>query len=285
MNSEAFDPNKFKAAQVKSWDSVADGWKKWWSTFEQITKSVTGCLIDMADIKPNQNVLDIATGIGEPALTVAQKVGSGGRVTATDQSPHMLAIAKERAQKLGLSNVEFMESDSESLDFPDDHFDAVVCRWGLMFLPDPVTALKSINRMLAPDAKFSTAVWDAPAKIPFFSIAVHTLQDMFNVPPPPPGTPTVAGMADGVVEDRMEQAGFRTIKREDITLDFSFPSAGDYTQLMKDIAAPLSAMMADQPPEEQERYWKTLEGKVVKEYGTSNGGVNLPSVAICVVGE
>ena len=79
MNNKAFDPNKFKAAQVKSWDSVADGWKKWWSTFERITKSVTGCLIDIAEIKPNQSVLDIATGIGEPALTVAQKVGSGGK--------------------------------------------------------------------------------------------------------------------------------------------------------------------------------------------------------------
>lgn len=285
MNSGSIDPVKFKEAQVKSWDSVAEGWKKWWRTLEQITQSVTGNIIEMAKIKPDQNVLDIATGIGEPALTVAQKIGSGGKITATDQSPQMLAIAKDRAQEMGLSNVEFRESDAESLNFPDDHFDAIVCRWGLMFLPDPVTALRSIKRMLKPNAKFSTAVWDVPANIPFFSFAVHTLQDMFNVPPPPPGTPTVAGMADGVVEDRMEQAGFINIKRKDVTLNFAFPSAGDYAQLMKDIAAPLSAMMADQPQEEQKRYWKTLEEKVEKKFGSPNGGVNLFSIAICVVGE
>jgi len=285
MNSKSFDPDKFKAAQVKSWDSVAEGWKKWWRTLEQITQSVTDNLVEMADIKPGQNVLDIATGIGEPALTVAQKVGNGGRVTATDQSPQMLSIAQDRAREMGLSNVEFKESDSESLDFPDEHFDAIVCRWGLMFLPDPVTALKSIKRMLKPDAKFSTAVWDKPANIPFFSFAVHTLQEMFNVPPPLPGTPTVAGMADGVVEKRMEQAGFSNIVRKELALNFSFPTAEEYTHLMKDIAAPLSAMMADQPNEEQERYWKTLEENVEKKFGTSNGEVNLISVAICVVGE
>ena len=142
--------------KMKGWTTSALGrcgsrLEKWWETLEQFSQIVTNSLIELAEIKPDQQVLDIATGIGEPALSVAKLVGENGKVTATDMSSQMLSIARDRASSLGLHNVEFQESDAEKLDFPESHFDAIVCRWGLMFLPDVETTLKSALRRLVPN--------------------------------------------------------------------------------------------------------------------------------------
>ena len=145
--------------------------------------------------------------------------------------------------------------------------------------------LKSVNRMLVDDGKFATSVWDVPENIPFFSFAVHTLRQMFDVPLPPPETPSVSGLANGIIENKMEQAGFRDIRTEALTLDFDFSSAGEYVEMMKDIAAPLRVMLANQSSEEQSEYWNTLEENAAQQFATENGGVKMPSVSISVVGQ
>ena len=68
---------------------------------ERVLQTLT--TVELADIKAGQLVLDVATGIGEPAVTAARKVGPTGKVVATDQAPLMLAIARERAAELGLT--------------------------------------------------------------------------------------------------------------------------------------------------------------------------------------
>ncbi len=285
MGTNSFDSDKFKDGQRQHWDSVAAGWKKWWETIEQFAQIVTDSLTELAYIKPDQQILDIATGIGEPALSVAKLVGENGKVVATDMSSQMLSIARDRASGLGLRNVEFQESDAEKLDFPEGHFDAIVCRWGLMFLPDVETTLKSALRMLVRDGKFASAVWDVPENIPFFSFAVQTLLQMFDVPMPPPEAPTVSGLAGGKIEENMANAGFTDIRTETITVNFEFSSAGEYTELMKDIAAPLRIMLANQSPEEQDEYWRTLEESTARKFASQSGGVLLPSISISVVGQ
>src|ERR687884_1827124 len=109
MVSSTFDPNQFKIAQREGWDSVAKGWKEWWEAIEKGAQKLSQRLIELAEIKPGQRVLDIATGIGEPSITAARKLaGSGnnidgtGYVLATDVSTQMLTIAKQRAATLGL---------------------------------------------------------------------------------------------------------------------------------------------------------------------------------------
>jgi ubiquinone/menaquinone biosynthesis C-methylase UbiE len=87
---------KKRSQQHQSWDNVARGWQKWWKTFEKDAQKVNERLVELAEIKQGDRVIDIATGIGEPAITAAKKVGIEGYVLATDISPQMLAIAKER---------------------------------------------------------------------------------------------------------------------------------------------------------------------------------------------
>ena len=81
-------------------------------------------------------------------LRQLRTVGDKGHVTATDISPEMLAIGKERAQHEGLKNIEFKDGDAEMVDLPSSSFDAAICRWGLMFLPNLSLALDNIQRSL-----------------------------------------------------------------------------------------------------------------------------------------
>src|SRR5688500_8387362 len=141
MSTKSAEPAHHKDGQRQQWDNVAAGWKKWWRTIEDGAQYVSQRMIELADVKPGQRVLDIATGIGEPALLVASRVGPAGFVVATDISSQMLDIARERATQLGLTNVKFMEADADGLDFPDGSFDTVLCRWGLPSLPDPLCTL------------------------------------------------------------------------------------------------------------------------------------------------
>ncbi|HYZ58396.1 MAG TPA: methyltransferase domain-containing protein [Nitrososphaeraceae archaeon] len=117
-------------------------------------------------MKPGSKVLDIATGIGEPAITAANRVGNSGHILATDISSQMLSVAKQRAVSLGLQDViEFKEGDVETIDLPSSTFDAVLCRWGLMFLPDHKAGLSNIYRSLIEGGQFAAAVWASPDQI------------------------------------------------------------------------------------------------------------------------
>jgi ubiquinone/menaquinone biosynthesis C-methylase UbiE len=160
MNTRPTDAEHYKDRQRQQWDRVAAGWEKWWRTIENGAQHVNDRLVDLAEVALGKRVLDIATGIGEPALSAAIRVGPGGQVIATDISKQMLDIARMRASTAGLTNVEFLEADAERLDFPDHSFDAILCRWGITSLPDHLNLLVKIKRMLAPNGSFATSVWD-----------------------------------------------------------------------------------------------------------------------------
>jgi len=115
--------------------------------------------------------LDMATGTGEPALTIAKIVGAGGRVVGVDLSPDMLEVARERIASQEIENVTFQLNDDDNLPaFPDDSFDAAVCRFGLIFMPNPVAVLRGIRRILKPGRKASASVWGPPERAEFFFV-------------------------------------------------------------------------------------------------------------------
>ena len=203
MATQEFDATRYKSAQLQEWDAVAVGWSRWWETIEKGTQHVSDRLVALADIQPGHHVLDVATGIGEPCLTAARRVGATGSVTGTDQSQQMLAIARDRATALGLTNVEFRKVDAEALGLPLESFDAVLCRWGLMFLPNLAGALGGIHRLLASGGRLAAAVWGKPQAVPMISLPMGVIRQMVDVPAPSPGTPGPFSLAD---VDALEQA-------------------------------------------------------------------------------
>src|SRR3954453_13364414 len=189
MESKPVDSVDFRETQHKNWDSAAVGWNEWREFNEHAYAHISARLVELAGVEPGSQVLDVAAGYGEPALTAARKAGPEGRVVATDISAEMLAFGRERAVAAGLGNVEFVESDASGLDFPRATFDAAVSRWGIIFEPDAEAAAGRIRGFLKPGARMAISSWGEPDQVPFLSIPMRTTMARFDVPPPPPGTP------------------------------------------------------------------------------------------------
>jgi SAM-dependent methyltransferase len=239
-------------------------------------------MVELARLRPGHRVLDVATGIGEPALTAARRVGPTGRVVATDQALGMLAIAQERAAARGLHNLEFRAMDAESLDLPENSFDAILCRFGLMFLPNLADALGKMRRLLAPGGRLVAAVWSEPSKVPMISMVFGIVQQKLNLPPPPLGTPGPFSLADvSILERALREAGFPAMRSERMNLLAELPSAKTFVDAMRDLAAPLRGMLAAHPPEVEAEVWREIE-TAAGQYAKADGVVRIPGEAILV---
>ena len=225
-NSVSKSEDEIRNRAREEWNAAAPGWKKYRKDMLQWLEPVSDKLIKSSQISPGQTVLDVATGTGQPALTIAKKiVGPTGRVIGVDLSPEMLEAAKEEAAYQGLTNVIFQIVEDESLSmFSDDTFDTVVCRNGLMFMPDPVKALKAFRRVLKPGGKASVTVWGSPDKSPVMAAVMKTISkhvtDLKLLPSAvaPSGNPGGAYSISSVdmLRDYFMKAGFSNFNAEKI---------------------------------------------------------------------
>ena len=133
-------------------------------------------LIEAAGIEPGQQVCDIATGAGEPALSVAHLVGAEGRVFATDLCPEMMLGARRRAAAQGLGNITFRTADMLALPDADSVFDRVTCRFGLMFCPAPARAAAEALRVLKPGGRAAYLVWGPRTETTMFVVFVAAVE-------------------------------------------------------------------------------------------------------------
>src|SRR5258706_14211211 len=202
MGNAQLDHSAFKAEQRAQWSAAAQGWRKRWAVFEQGAQSLSERLMEQAHVAPGQRVLDVATGIGEPAMTAAHWVGPSGAVLAIDQAPQMLAVARERMQAAGIRTVEFIEGDAEAVALPLDSFDAIVCRWGLMFFHDPVGTLARFRNSLVPRGWLAVAIWGPPERVPMISLPFSVLSRKLGRPPSLPSGPSPFALSDPT---RLEQ--------------------------------------------------------------------------------
>ncbi|MGI0015393.1 MAG: class I SAM-dependent methyltransferase [Nitrososphaera sp.] len=277
------DMEKIKAQQRQGWDSVAEGWKRWWKPIEESAQVVSDKLVDLAQIRHGQKVLDIGTGIGEPAVTAARQVGQNGKVVAIDISPQMLTIAKERAKDNGVEKIiEFREADAESLSLPSSSFDAIISRWGLMFLPNLSNALTSMRQALVPNGRIAAAVWSIPQKVPFLSLAIGTAMKEVAASPPPPGTPGPFTLADtNMLQDKFRRAGFRDVTVLIENMNFKAASAEQFTAFHQAINAPIRIMIASQTPERQGEIWNAIT-EAARKHADATGAVTLQNEVIYI---
>jgi SAM-dependent methyltransferase len=271
MSEQTFDPQRLKSDQRRDWDAAAAGWKKWWPVFERAAQHVSDRLVELTSLKAGARVLDIATGNGEPAVTAARRVGPAGRVVATDQSAGMLAIARERAAALGLNNIDFRESDAEALSIEERGFDAVVCRWGLMFMPDLAKALSGLHERLAAGGRLATAVWSTADKVPMISLANDIVRKLAGLPPPPVGALEPLRLADtSILSKALTDAGFSDVTIERLSVAYEFDSPAAFTQFRADVSAPFRALLGRQTPEMRQRILDAVTD-AAREYTGGDG--------------
>lgn len=259
MESEGIDPAGFREAQHRNWDSAAVGWMEWSAFNDRADRHISERLVELAGVRAGSRVLDVAAGYGEPALTAACRAGPEGRVVATDISAEMLAFGRERAAAAGLGNVEFVESDASSLDFPPASFDAAVSRWGIIFEPDAEAAAGRIRGFLEPGARIAIASWGKPDQVPFLSIPMRTTMERLGVPPPPAGTPgPLSRPTPAAVAGLLEGGGFSQVAVEQAEVTFEFDSPERFTAYVRAISAPIRAMIEQHAGEAQEEAWDAI---------------------------
>jgi SAM-dependent methyltransferase len=268
-----------KDEQRTAWGAQAQAWYAQLEVTERQWGPLSAGLLDLARVVAGDRVLDLACGIGDPALAAAVRVGPAGRVIATDISPDMLAFAAQRAAAAGLSNLEVHEMDAEDVDLPDASVDVVLCRLGLMFLPDLDRALAGSHRVLAHGGRFATAIPWRPADQPLPRLvgAMATAVGLPAPPPPQPGRPGIFSLADAsVLCGALDRAGFTGIRVEPYTLHHDYHSPEEWIDQVLALNAPLRQMLSRVQESDLAR-GRAAAIEASRAYQESDGHVRFPA--------
>src|SRR5919106_1132919 len=256
---QRIDASEFRQQQRRQWDSAATGWKSWSKTIDTGAAALSERMVELARVERGSRVLDVAAGYGEPALTAAARAGAEGAVVATDISAEMLAFGNERAADAGLDNIEFVESDAASLEFPEGSFDAALSRFGLIFEPDAEAAAARIREFLKPGGRLAISSWGSPDRVPFIAIPIQTAVRRLGVAPPPPGAPgPLSRPTPEALCGLLEAAGFSDVEAEQAEVTFAWGSPEAFTTFVKETVPPVSEMMAGQPAAVQDETWEAI---------------------------
>ncbi len=163
------------AAVLREWNSAADAWRKWRREFAVQSRAATDLLLEAALVEPGMRILDLASGSGEPAVSLALAAGAEGRVVATDIVPAMLLGAREHAAERGRGNVAFAAANGEALPFPAGTFDRLTCRFGAMFFPGIEQAMQEARRVLRPNGRAVFLAWGEARHNTFYTATTGVL--------------------------------------------------------------------------------------------------------------
>jgi len=264
----------------QEWRAAAPFWRKWSSQLTFQSREATELVVQGAALSPGLHVLDLASGSGEPALSVSAAVGQQGRVMATDLLVEMLEVAQENATQRRLTNIEFRAADAEQLPFPERYFDRVTCRFGIMFIPDIHRALGEMRRVLKPGGRVSFVTWGPLEENPLFGLMIRPFLKYVDVPPPPPDSPHVFRFAD---ENKLVQtitaAGFQEVRATKHKIKWPWPGTPEQAwQGGSELAAPFKRIIAATPADKRE--------EVIREVIVSIGqyfdgqAVNFPATVL-----
>jgi ubiquinone/menaquinone biosynthesis C-methylase UbiE len=276
---------ELKDQQRRQWTGNAPTWDAQHERREQETGPVSDWLCREAGLAPAMRVLDLACGSGHPALNAARLVSPAGSVFATDMVPEMVDITRRRAAEAGLTNIEVRVMDAEAIDLPDDSFDAVTCRFGIMFCTDPSKAVQDIRRVLKDGSKFAMACWAPPERSPGQTVGNQALE-RFGRPQPAvdydvPGVYQLA--PDGKLQKLLEGAGFRDVRVEEVTIVSEYES---FDAFLAPGAMRMGALrtVLTELPEAGAEHLKQILHDVLAPYTDSAGVIRLPLTPLCAVG-
>lgn len=230
--------------QKVTWNKVANSWKKWDEFTMNFLRPMGDAIIKTLDIKTNDITLDIASGTGEPAFSIAA-IAERGKVYATDLSEEMLDIAQAYAQERHINNIAFKVADVSNLPFDDNFFDKISCRMGFMFFPDMHLAANEIFRVCKKDGKVAVSVWGAAENNDWSTTITKVLSRHFEISPQPVNAPGMFRCAaPGLMKQLFERAGFKNVHEETIYGTVDFDTAENYWLNRTEMSEPVVKLLS-----------------------------------------
>jgi len=273
---------EIRDGQRERWAALSASWEKWDAVILDQLGPVGAAIIERLEIAEDQQHLDIASGTGEPGLTIARRAPAG-RVVLTDLVPQMLDIATRRAGALGIANVETRVCSGDDLPFPDATFDSVSVRFGYMFFPDLAQATAEFVRVLKPAGRLCSAVWVKPEENPWTSIAMQAIAtEVMLAPPDPDGPNMYRCAAPGLVSALYRNAGLADVDEWDVPVELVTRSAEEYWVMISEHVSLAAAALqqVDEPARQRIRARVVAAVSAFEE----DGLVRVPGLARCIVG-
>jgi SAM-dependent methyltransferase len=273
---------EIRDAQRVAWARLSSGWEKWDRVIMAQLGPVGAAMIERLGIADDQQHLDIASGTGEPGLSIAERA-PGGRVVLTDLAPEMLDVAARRARAQGVSNVETRVCSADDLPFGDGTFDSVSVRFGYMFFPDLAQATAEFVRVLRPGGRLCASVWIRPEDNPWTTIPLQAIATEVVVAPPDRDGPRMYRCAaPGQVSALFERWGLREIAEWDVGVELVTHSPEQYWDMISEHVSLVVAALQQVDPMARERIRAHAMAQV--SAFEEDGEIRVPGVARCVVG-
>lgn len=210
------------------WDKMAEKFDSWLPHIEPVGREMLNALTAQAGDK----ILDIASGTGEPALSLARE-NEQVEITGIDAAPGMVKVANNKVVRENLRNINFSVMPVEHLDFPDAAFDKVLCRFGVMLFEDPQQGVNEMNRVLKKGGRFVIAVWGEKENMPTMYWSYQVFKDKVPDDNLPPLEKITSMGAPGAIDTLLANAGFTDINVERHTFHYNFASFDEYWEIVE----------------------------------------------------
>jgi ubiquinone/menaquinone biosynthesis C-methylase UbiE len=255
-NSESTKLPNFTDITAQKWNSIAESWHSWIPRMREWYAPATDLMLDLARIQPGNRVLDIAAGDCDQSMEIADRVGPNGYVLAIDVAEKLLEIGARFAREAGFQNIETRVMDASNLDLPDNSFDAVICRFALMYLPDAVSGLGGMNRVLRPDGRVSLVVYGVDGS-PEFSLALAVVRKHLGLPEVKAAAHSLGEIE--VLQQSLEKAGFLEIETHALDLPIHMASAEECIQYLQATSPTLKELISPLSNSEQKKVWDQVQ--------------------------
>lgn len=236
-------------------------------------------LLDLVKPIPGDSVLDVCTGLGEPAMSIASSIAPTGHVIGVDLSANMTEIANRSAAQRGLKNINFLTMDAEKLDFPPNNFDLAISCFGFQIVTDPRAAAKEILRVLKPQGRAGFTVWSTGDRTPALDVVIGPLME--HATPDEDGylpTPYELGGPQELT-NMLKEIGFTNPTEIRILGSWAAESVDDYLTMLLD-GSPLGHSLSEESEAVQKKVREKSKRNISKY--SSPRGVIIPAECVIV---
>jgi ubiquinone/menaquinone biosynthesis C-methylase UbiE len=277
-------PQSHKEELERKWRESAFYYNKHRRFIEKSHVPLTHAVIQKAKLFPGAQVLDIATGIGEPALSIAKTYGNSVNIIATDLILPMLQAARAEAAKRKYQSIQFCRCAGDEFPFANQSFNAIVCRFAFNFFSDPVKSLKNMIRTLNPSGRVVLVVWHDLKFNPVHDVVNRATDKIFPSKPDPIHDSDCGYENPGMLASLLVQTGFNSVE-EDI-FDFIMQldlDLEEYCQAREEISDHLRDKLPQMSNEQKDQLFGDIRNGFRPYF--KSGSMRVPAKVIIVTGQ